>query len=210
MFNHYPEKTYSRTEVMSKPTPVPAVNGVYFWWFKEIPPSVPTENCITCDGYTLLYVGISPDRRGKPNSRSNLRKRIKTHYSGNAAGSTLRRTLGVLLSNVSSFPLRRVGSGSRMTFTHPGEQWLDAWMEKNANAWWQGHTQTSTVRLLCHAPTHKMIHLGREVDAYQVSEKGHELCELYFLHQSLLSFSPMLSFSNCLKNGTICAQHFKR
>jgi len=121
---------------MSKPTPVPAVNGVYFWWFKEIPPGVPAEGCITCDGYTLLYVGISPDQRGKPNSRSNLRKRIKTHYSGNAAGSTLRRTLGVLLSGLSCFPLRRVGSGSRMTFTHPGEQWLDAWMEKNAKVHW--------------------------------------------------------------------------
>ncbi|WP_230011590.1 GIY-YIG nuclease family protein [Citrobacter koseri] len=98
MFNHYPEKTYIRTEVMRKPTPVPAVNGVYFWWFKEIPPNVPTEGYITYDGYTLLYVGISPDQRGKPNSRSNLRKRIKTHYSGNAAGSTLKRTLGMLLS----------------------------------------------------------------------------------------------------------------
>lgn len=136
MFDFYPEKTYDRTEVMSKPTPVPAVNGVYFWWFKEIPPGVPTEGCITFDGYTLLYVGISPDQRGKPNSRSNLRKRIKTHYSGNAAGSTLRRTLGVLLSGVSSFPLRRVGSGSRMTFTHPGEQWLDVWMEKHAKVHW--------------------------------------------------------------------------
>jgi len=136
MFSHYPEKTYSRTEVMSKPTPVPAVNGVYFWWFKEIPPGVPTEGCITADGFTLLYVGISPDKRGKPNSRSNLRQRIRTHYSGNAAGSTLRRTLGVLLSGKSSFPLRRVGSGSRMTFTHPGEQWLDAWMEENARVHW--------------------------------------------------------------------------
>ncbi|KLQ27982.1 hypothetical protein IM284_01140 [Enterobacter cloacae complex sp. P12RS] len=136
MFDFYPEKTYSRTEVMSKPSPVPPVNGVYFWWFKEIPPGVPTEGCITSDGYTLLYVGISPDQRGKPNSRSNLRKRIKTHYSGNAAGSTLRRTLGVLLSDISHFPLRRVGSGSRMTFTHPGEQWLDLWMEQNARIHW--------------------------------------------------------------------------
>lgn len=136
MFDFYPEKTYSRTEVMSAPSPVPAVNGIYFWWFKEIPPGVPAEGCITFDDYTLLYVGISPDQRGKPNSRSNLRKRIKTHYSGNAAGSTLRRTLGVLLSRESSFPLRRVGSGSRMTFTHPGEQWLDAWMEKNAKVHW--------------------------------------------------------------------------
>ncbi|CAM6503871.1 GIY-YIG nuclease family protein [Citrobacter portucalensis] len=136
MFDFYPDKTYSRTEVMSRPTPVPAVNGVYFWWFKEIPPGVPTKGCITAEGYTLLYVGISPDKRGKPNSRSNLRKRLKTHYSGNAAGSTLRRTLGVLLSHVSNFPLRRVGSGSRMTFTHPGEQWLDLWMEQNARVHW--------------------------------------------------------------------------
>lgn len=136
MFDFYPEKTYSRTEVMSRPTPVPAVNGVYFWWFKEIPPGVPTKGCITAEGYTLLYVGISPDKRGKPNSRSNLRKRLKTHYSGNSAGSTLRRTLGVLLSHVSNFPLRRVGSGSRMTFTHPGEQWLDLWMEQNARVHW--------------------------------------------------------------------------
>ncbi|EQB1498833.1 TPA: GIY-YIG nuclease family protein [Enterobacter cloacae] len=136
MFVFYPERIYSRTEVMSKPSPVPPVNGIYFWWFKEIPPGVPTEGCVTSDGYTLLYAGISPDQRGKPNSRSNLRKRIKTHYSGNAAGSTLRRTLGVLLSSSSGFPLRRVGSGSRMTFTHPGEQWLDVWMEKNARVHW--------------------------------------------------------------------------
>ncbi|WP_436907483.1 GIY-YIG nuclease family protein [Enterobacter kobei] len=136
MFDFYPEKIYSRTEVMSKPSPVPPINGVYFWWFKEIPPGVPTEGCITSDGYTLLYVGISPDQRGKPKSRSNLRKRIKTHYSGNAAGSTLRRTLGVLLSGLSGFPLRRVSSGSRMTFTHLGEQWLDVWMEKNAKVHW--------------------------------------------------------------------------
>ncbi|VTN33440.1 Uncharacterised protein [Klebsiella pneumoniae] len=136
MFNFYPDKTFSRTDVMSRPTPVPAANGIYFWWFKEIPSGVPTEGCITQNGYTLLYVGISPDKKGKPNSRANLRQRIKTHYSGNAEGSTLRRTLGVLLATESNFPLRRVGSGKRMTFTHPGEQWLDRWMDKNARVYW--------------------------------------------------------------------------
>lgn len=141
MFNFYPEKTYSRNEVMNRPTPVPAVNGVYFWWFKEIPPGVPIEGCITHDGYTLLYVGISPDKKGKPNSRSNLRKRIKAHYSGNAAGSTLRRTLGVLLAGESNFPLRRVGTGMRTTLTHSGEQWLDNWMEQNAMVHWLAHAE---------------------------------------------------------------------
>ena len=121
---------------MSRPTPAPAINGVYFWWFKEIPPGVPTEGCITQDGYTLLYVGISPDKKGKPNSRANLKTRIRTHYSGNAEGSKLRRTLGVLLATESNYPLRRVGSGTRTTFTHSGEQWLDRWMEQNARVSW--------------------------------------------------------------------------
>lgn len=141
MLPFYPDKTFSRTEVMSRPTPVPAVNGVYFWWFKEIPPGVPTEGCLTHEGYTLLYVGISPDKKGKPNSRANLKTRIKTHYSGNAEGSTLRRTLGVLLAKKSHFPLRRVGSGTRTTFTHLGEQWLDLWMEENAKVCWIPHEE---------------------------------------------------------------------
>jgi len=141
VFNFYPDKTYSRTEVMSRPTPVPAINGVYFWWFKEIPPGVPTEGCLTHEGYTLLYVGISPDKKGKPNSRANLKTRIKTHYSGNAEGSTLRRTLGVLLAAESNYPLRRVGGGTRTTFTHSGEQWLDHWMEQNAKVYWVAHEE---------------------------------------------------------------------
>ncbi len=71
MFDFYPEKIYSRVEVMGKPSSVPPVNGVYFWWFKEIPPGVPTDGCITYDAYTLLYVGISPDQRGKPKESAN-------------------------------------------------------------------------------------------------------------------------------------------
>lgn len=130
MFDFYPDKKFSRAEVMCHPTPVPAVKGIYFWWFIEIHHGVPIEGCITQLGFTFLYVGISPDKKSKPNSRANLRQRIKTHYNGNAEGSTLRLTLGVLLSTKSNFPLRRVGLGKRTTYTHPGEQWLDQWMEK--------------------------------------------------------------------------------
>lgn len=141
MFDFYPEKLWSRKEVMGSPSPVPAVSGLYFWWFKIIPPGVPLNDCITINDHTLLYVGISPDKKGKPNSRANLRTRIKTHYSGNAEGSTLRRTLGVLLSAESRFPLRRVGSGKRATFTHAGEQWLDEWMANNAWVHWVPHNE---------------------------------------------------------------------
>jgi len=91
------------------------------------------DNCIVKDNLTLLYAGISPKDE---NSKENMRKRIKTHYRGNAEGSTLRLTLGVLLEKNSNFQLRRVGSGNRMTFTHLGEQWLDEWMSDNAFVCW--------------------------------------------------------------------------
>ncbi len=111
---------YSRSAVLAKPCPVPQESGAYAWFFKDVPAIVPTEGCVAKDGLTLLYVGISPDKVGKPNSKQSLRKRITNHYRGNAEGSTLRRSLGVLLTEQSDFPLRRVGSGKRMTFTLVG------------------------------------------------------------------------------------------
>jgi hypothetical protein len=65
-----------------------------------------------------------------------LRKRLWTHYAGNAAGSTLRLTLGCLLAAQLGFQLRRVGSGRRYTFTNPGEQLLDEWMAEHAFVVW--------------------------------------------------------------------------
>jgi hypothetical protein len=66
----------------------------------------------------------------------NLRKRIATHFRGNAEGSTLRRSLGTLLAEESGFSLRRVGSGKRITLTHHVEQWLENWMQENAFVCW--------------------------------------------------------------------------
>ena len=128
-----PHKVYSRLEVLDKNCPIPNTRGLYAWFFKIIPPSVPVDNCIVKDNLTLLYTGISPKDE---NSKENMRKRIKTHYLGNAEGSTLRLTLGVLLEKKSNFQLRRLGSGKRMTFTHLGEQWLDEWMSDNAFVCW--------------------------------------------------------------------------
>ena len=130
---------YSRREILSTTSLPPSVPGVYAWFFKETPADVPINGCVTKGPLTLLYVGISPDKIGKPNSRQNLRRRITTHFQGNAEGSTLRRSLGVLLAEKSGYPLRRVGSGKRMTLTHSGEQWLDDWMTENAFVCWLEH-----------------------------------------------------------------------
>jgi hypothetical protein len=129
---------HSRAEVLSAPCPVPASPGVYGWWFRTIPADIDTEHCRKRDGSTLPYTGISPKRppaNGRPPSTQTLRTRIKYHYSGNAEGSTLRKTLGILLSDALGIELRRVGAGKRMTFGI-GEQTLSEWMAANARVCW--------------------------------------------------------------------------
>lgn len=133
-----PLRLFGREEILAAPCPAPAARGAYGWWFRSIPPGVPTDGCETHDGLTLLYVGISPKNAA---SQENLKKRLTYHFRGNAEGSTLRLSLGVLLAGISDFPLRRVGSGTRMTFTHLGEQWLDAWLAQNAFVCWVEHDQ---------------------------------------------------------------------
>ena len=93
MISH-PEKVWARSEILSKPNPTPMENGIYAWFFKEIQTNVPSVGCQKYKNMSLLYAGISPKNE---KSSQNLRKRIWTHYRGNAEGSTLRLTLGVLL-----------------------------------------------------------------------------------------------------------------
>ena len=135
---------YSRTQVLEKQIQVPKKSGVYAWYFNEIPPTVPTTGCIKHSDLTLLYIGISPSKpptNGKPPSSQNLYNRIRYHYQGNAEGSTLRLTLGCLLSSKLGIELRRVGSGNRMTFTREGEKRLSDWMQANAYVAWVEHPQ---------------------------------------------------------------------
>jgi hypothetical protein len=137
-----PSRVFSRAEVLTKSSVVPKRPGLYGWYFREIPPSVPTDGCVTVDDLTLLYVGISPKKpplRGKP-SKQNLAKRVRYHMKGNAEGSTLRLTLGCLLSDSLGIELRRVGRGKRLTF-HSGEAALSEWLERNAYVVWVVHPE---------------------------------------------------------------------
>jgi hypothetical protein len=97
----HPTHLYGASEILSKPCPVPNSPGVYAWYFDVPLPLIDIKDCHQVDGRALLYVGISPKAPSlkRPPSRSTLRKRIRTHYRGNAEGSTLRRTLGCLLAS---------------------------------------------------------------------------------------------------------------
>ncbi|MFE9049867.1 GIY-YIG nuclease family protein [Streptomyces rubiginosohelvolus] len=113
---------------------MPAAAGVYGWYFEKAPyPELAAGR--------LLYVGIAPRHMANRISTQNLRKRVRYHYRGNAAGSTLRLTLGCLLG----IELRRVGSGKRMTFGKAGEAVLSEWMAENARVCWIEHAEPWTV-----------------------------------------------------------------
>ncbi|WP_416349228.1 GIY-YIG nuclease family protein [Leptolyngbya sp. CCNP1308] len=129
-----PTHLCSRPEVLARNCPVPRKAGVYAWYFRKVPPRVPTEGCHQVKATTLLYVGISPSKSSS--SRQQLKERVRQHYNNNAFGSTLRLTLGCLLADELGIELRRVGSsGKRLTFTD-GEQALSNWMEANALVTW--------------------------------------------------------------------------
>jgi len=139
-----PVRVWSRSEVLAKPSPVPRSPGLYAWYFKSIPPDVPTDDCVALDGLTLLYSGISPKpppKNGKKPSSQTLWNRVRYHYRGNAEGSTLRLTIGTLLAKPLGIELRRVGSGKRMTFRKKGEDLLSEWMAENAFVTWVVHQQ---------------------------------------------------------------------
>lgn len=131
-----PFKLLSASDVLSRPSAAPAEPGIYAWYFSEVPGEIDASDCFMLGDRKLLYVGISPSApplNGKAPSRSTIRNRLQQHFGGNAEGSTLRLTLGCLLSQRLGIKLRRVGSGTRYTFTNPGEQLLDDWLALNAS-----------------------------------------------------------------------------
>ena len=127
------QKLWSRMVILTRPCPVPRQPGVYAWYFKDISPLVPTGGCVTWQGLKLLYVGISPLSK---NSQGNLAKRIRYHYRGNAYGSTLRRSLGCLLSEKLGIRLQRIGSSDKRTHFAEEEAILLEWMAENAFVTW--------------------------------------------------------------------------
>jgi len=134
----HPAELWSSGQVLANPSPAPRQPGVYAWYFRRAPPRVPTRECHRHGDLILLYTGISPRQppaNGARPSKQSLLQRLRYHFRGNAEGSTLRLTLGCLLSDELRIELRRVGSGERMTFGL-GEAKLTAWMAENALVAW--------------------------------------------------------------------------
>ena len=127
-----PIQLLNRSMVLMRPCPVPQTSGIYAWYFKNIPNIVPISNCYDVDGLKLLYVGVAPASEG---SSATLRSRTRMHLRNNASGSTLRLTLGCLLSQQLGLRLQPTGRTARLTFVE-GEAVLSDWLEQNAFVSW--------------------------------------------------------------------------
>jgi hypothetical protein len=118
--------------------------GMYAWFFKKLPPQLDEyhDRFLKREEKWLLYVGICPS---SPVSNRKLRDRIRTHYSGNAYGSTLRLSLGCLLSDYLGITLQVMGkSKNRLTFGED-EKTLSKWMKENAFVAWIQHDSPWTI-----------------------------------------------------------------
>jgi GIY-YIG catalytic domain len=127
----FPEKLWTRSEVLAGQCPIPSESGLYAWYITDLP--VPSGSCHMSGGSPLVYVGIAPSR---PMSRTTLRTRVKQHFQGNASASTLRLSLGCLLSDRLGIELRT--AGRRLHFAD-GEAVLNDWLEINARVCWVQH-----------------------------------------------------------------------
>lgn len=130
-----PQKVWPCCRLFAYEHTVPKLPGIYAWYFCNSLTEVPTDDCVTYKGLKLLYIGIAPK---SPMSDRNLYQRLKDHINGNAFGSTLRLSLGCLLSEQLNIQLRRVSSGKRMTFAD-GEKKLSEWIANNAYVIWKVH-----------------------------------------------------------------------
>lgn len=128
-----PDRLWRRSELAGRGSPVPATSGIYGWYFLTPLPGVPTEFGTRVGDATLLYVGIAPTR----GSGSNLRKRLRQHCFSNASGSTLRFTLGCILSQQLGIELALSPSG-RLHFADD-EAVLSNWMDEFARVTWVEH-----------------------------------------------------------------------
>jgi len=126
-----PARLSSPVELDANTEVVPAESGIYGWYFSTLPCDMEVSTCKQVNASVLLYVGIAP---GRPNSKSNLRKRLRQHRR-DRGGSTLRRSLAALLATELRLTSGVPGAG-HLKIGDEGERALSNWIAANARVTW--------------------------------------------------------------------------
>jgi hypothetical protein len=133
-----PKSLWTRKALGDGLLQVPAQPGVYAWWFKKRPPGVPCRDAYRAGTKWLLYVGIAPSR-ATSSTRRTLKKRLKNHWQGRIACSTLRRSLACLLETELELRLRR--RSGKLILAKAEEEILSEWMARNVAVSWIVHPE---------------------------------------------------------------------
>ncbi|WP_091181073.1 GIY-YIG nuclease family protein [Paramicrobacterium humi] len=109
---------------------------MYGWWFTPDALPVPHSEYATARGLELLYVGIAPRKPSLAGTESNSRLRdgLTAHSMKDASRSTLRLSLGVLLSDELGLTLGAYGG--RLNWGPASEEKLTRWMLGHARISW--------------------------------------------------------------------------
>lgn len=135
-----PEKLffYKELDFINNP---PKKQGIYAFYFDQLPyPDIKgIEDCKKVRGWILMYIGISPKKRTSNGniSNENINKRIGSHFGKVIAEwSTLRESLGNLLSKSRGLDIKLKLINTRKNFGPIGEQKLTEWMKEHARVCW--------------------------------------------------------------------------
>ena len=130
-----PPICYEASSLEEKKQSIPKTKGVYAWYFAHGELNVPSNSYFRVDDFELLYIGIT----------GNLRRRIYSkHINGNADGSTLRFSLGILLRRKGS-PLEPKRKGIKKRIEWSNEDYLTEWICDNALVAWIEHKHPKLV-----------------------------------------------------------------
>lgn len=132
----HPDQMYSHTEISKQSSLVPAEEGIFAWYFKEVPERLKNLGLHTHKGLTLAYIDSSPQKPLKDSlsAKGNIRKRVLADITGPASTSSIRRSLGCLLKE--KLDLKSVKLSSRTVNFGEGERALTDWISHNVRFCW--------------------------------------------------------------------------
>jgi hypothetical protein len=142
----HPVQMYSHTEILDQNTLIPAAEGIFAWYFKQIPENLKSLNLHTHNNLTLAYIDSSPQKPLKDSlsARGNIRKRMIADITGSASTSSIRRSLGCLLRE--ELNLNSVRLSPRIVNFGEGERDLSGWISENVKFCWLVNETPTEIR----------------------------------------------------------------